>query len=113
MQPVACRDITFGNGNQASNTCFGGQQVIVIGIKFFRCYVITDMEILPLLVEQKLEVHRINPGLGLHRKIAITNEQGLHTQARGTQIIAQFLTPGMCCRYLFRRARIGSQCRLQ
>ena len=65
MQPMALGDLILGNGDQAGNAGFRGQQVVVIGVQAARGQTVANVEDLALAVKQKAEVHLGDKGVGL------------------------------------------------
>jgi len=61
-------DIALGNGEQAGQSGFGGQQVVAAGVQAVVGQAVTDRQQLALGVEQKGEVHiqRHLPCAGSH-----------------------------------------------
>ena len=79
MLPVALRRIAFGNCYQAGYPGFGCQQIVVTRVKLFGVYVVTDMEHLAVLIEQKAKIHGTYRHVRLPCQVSKSNQ---HRQYR-------------------------------
>ncbi len=58
-EPVPCRDVALGDGEETRQPCFRGQKIIDISIQLLVVDPIADGEKLPVLVVEECEVHSL------------------------------------------------------
>jgi hypothetical protein len=84
QEPVARRDVTLGDGHEASQPRLGGQEVVAAGIEGAVGHAIADGEELSRGVEEETEVHGVDHPLGTER------ERGEPVVEGGLRLLARF-----------------------
>ena len=79
---MTLRDLTLGDGYQAGETCFRGQQVVVIQIQSAGGDVVADMEDLALRIEQERKIHCLKECITATRQVVKIGSRGLRPSSR-------------------------------